>query len=115
MADTGCGLPEDDRERIFDPFFSTKGPGQGTGLGLANASRLAEELGGGLVVADAPAGFRTAFALRLPAVPPPACAAPRRARAPAGAAQRASQRRAEKRHPGPGGRSKAQGIRGFLR
>jgi signal transduction histidine kinase len=40
VADNGPGIPEEDRERIFDPFFSTKPPGEGTGLGLANAVRF---------------------------------------------------------------------------
>ncbi len=46
VSDNGPGISEEDRERIFDPFFTTKPPGEGTGLGLANAQRLAEELGG---------------------------------------------------------------------
>ncbi len=68
VADNGCGIPEADRERIFDPFFTSKPPGEGTGLGLANAVRLAEELDGQLELVPPPEGAQTAFALRLPAV-----------------------------------------------
>lgn len=66
VCDNGCGIPEADRERIFDPFYTTKPPGEGTGLGLANAARIAEELGGAVACLDPPAGFSTAMALRLP-------------------------------------------------
>jgi signal transduction histidine kinase len=74
VRDNGPGIPAQNRERIFAPFFSTKPPGEGTGLGLANARRLAEELGGSLSLlppADGHAG--AAFCLRLPA-----CEAPER-------------------------------------
>jgi hypothetical protein len=67
VADQGAGIVDEDRERLFDPFFTTKPPGEGTGLGLANSLRLAEELSGALELVEAPEGFRTAFALRLPA------------------------------------------------
>jgi len=67
VADNGCGIPEADRERIFDPFFTSKPPGEGTGLGLASALRLAEDLDGRLELVPAPEGARTAFGLRLPA------------------------------------------------
>jgi signal transduction histidine kinase len=66
VADNGCGIPEADRERVFDPFFTSKPPGEGTGLGLSNAQRLAEELDGRLELVAPPEGARTAFALRLP-------------------------------------------------
>jgi signal transduction histidine kinase len=46
VADSGPGVALESPERIFDPFFTTKDPGEGTGLGLANARRLAQELGG---------------------------------------------------------------------
>jgi signal transduction histidine kinase len=73
VADNGCGIAETDRERVFDPFFTTKPPGQGTGLGLSTAARLAEEMEGALLLVEPPAGFVTAFALRLPiALPAPA-------------------------------------------
>ncbi len=44
IADRGCGIPEQDREKIFQPFFSTKK--KGTGLGLANVKRIMEAQGG---------------------------------------------------------------------
>lgn len=71
VADDGPGIPEEDRERVFHPFVTGKPPGEGTGLGLPNALRLAEEQGGSLELVAPPQGFRTAFALRLPAVRPP--------------------------------------------
>jgi len=66
VADNGPGIPEEDRERIFDPFYTTKAPGEGTGLGLANALRLAEQLGGRLGLAEEPRSEGAAFVLRLP-------------------------------------------------
>ena len=50
VADTGSGISSDLMPRIFDPFFSTKGPGKGYGLGLAISLSLAESLGGTLTV-----------------------------------------------------------------
>jgi len=66
ISDNGSGIADGDRERIFDPFYTTKPPGQGTGLGLSTAARLAEELEGTLALAEPPPGFRTSFVLRLP-------------------------------------------------
>ena len=67
ISDNGPGIPEDLRERIFDPFFSTKASSGGMGLGLAISIRLAEDLGGDLSVqANAPKG--ALFELHLPAL-----------------------------------------------
>jgi signal transduction histidine kinase len=66
VEDNGPGIAAEDSERIFDPFFSTKAPGEGTGLGLSNALRLAEEFGGSLQLEAAAEGPGAAFALRLP-------------------------------------------------
>jgi signal transduction histidine kinase len=54
VADTGSGVPADVLAKIFDPFFSTKGPGKGYGLGLAISLTLAESLGGGISVESKP-------------------------------------------------------------
>ncbi|MFO0687628.1 MAG: ATP-binding protein [Myxococcota bacterium] len=54
VSDSGGGVPADQVDRIFDPFFTTKPPGEGTGLGLANARRLAEEMGGSVELEPAP-------------------------------------------------------------
>ena len=67
VADQGAGIDPEDLDRLFDPFFTTKPAGEGTGLGLANSLRLAEELSGALELVEPPQGFRTAFRLRLAA------------------------------------------------
>ena len=46
IRDNGCGIATADLARIFDPFYTTKPPGEGTGLGLAVCQRIIEEAGG---------------------------------------------------------------------
>jgi len=65
MADTGQGMDEATRRRAIEPFFSTKGVGQGTGLGLSMAHGLALQLGGGLTIESAP-GAGTTVTIWLP-------------------------------------------------
>ena len=65
VADTGSGVPADVLTKIFEPFFSTKGPGKGYGLGLAISLTLAESLGGGINV-DSKLGAGSRFRLWLP-------------------------------------------------
>lgn len=65
VHDTGGGMTPEVQARIFKPFFTTKGPGQGTGLGLASVRQLMHDLGGSLAVASQP-GVGTTFVLRLP-------------------------------------------------
>ncbi len=67
VRDNGPGIPEAQRERIFDAFFTTKEPGEGTGLGLASAVRLAEEQGGAVELRPAEVTTGASFVLRLPA------------------------------------------------
>jgi signal transduction histidine kinase len=55
------------QSKIFSPFFTTKGPGQGTGLGLASVRQLMHDLGGTLAVASQPE-VGTTFVLRFPLV-----------------------------------------------
>ncbi len=67
VADTGCGVSQEDREKLFLPYFSTKG--RGTGLGLAIVNHILSEHHGLIHVEDnAPAGAR--FIVELPAVTP---------------------------------------------
>lgn len=64
VVDSGTGIPKNIRERIFDPFFSTKPVGQGTGLGLSIVSSIVHSYGGEIIVEDmAPSG--TAFVLNF--------------------------------------------------
>jgi C4-dicarboxylate-specific signal transduction histidine kinase len=57
VADTGCGISADDKEKLFLPYFSTKG--RGTGLGLAIVSHILSEHGAKIRVEDnRPAGAR---------------------------------------------------------
>jgi two-component system nitrogen regulation sensor histidine kinase GlnL len=66
VADTGSGIPVEDRERIFTPFFTTKG--RGTGLGLAVTHRLVTQHGG-LIHVDSEQGRGTRFRVSLPVAP----------------------------------------------
>ncbi|BDG09871.1 hybrid sensor histidine kinase/response regulator [Anaeromyxobacter paludicola] len=50
VADTGCGIPPENRKRIFDPFFTTKPVGEGTGLGLSICHNIVSAHGGELEV-----------------------------------------------------------------
>ena len=67
IGDTGAGIREEDLAKIFDPFYTTKGPGQGTGLGLAISLGIIESLGGKIKVESSP-GKGTTFTLLLPAL-----------------------------------------------
>jgi CheY-like chemotaxis protein len=75
IADTGQGMDEETKRRAIEPFFSTKGIGQGTGLGLSMAHGLAMQLGGALTIASAP-GAGTTITIWLPeSQAPVACGA----------------------------------------
>lgn len=65
VKDNGPGIPDDVRDRIFEPFFSTKAAGKGTGLGLAMARAIIEEHGGWIEF-DSKAGEGTEFRIYLP-------------------------------------------------
>jgi CheY-like chemotaxis protein len=65
VEDTGVGIPAAVLERIFDPFFSTKGVGEGTGLGLSLVHGIVIDLGGAIDVKSV-AGQGTSFEIWLP-------------------------------------------------
>ena len=67
VRDTGPGVPEALREKIFDPYFTTKSPEHGTGLGLFIVSGIVRRLGGAIWVGDNPNGGAV-FHVLLPAV-----------------------------------------------
>jgi len=66
VADNGCGIPESDLKRIFEPFFSTKTKQGGTGLGLSITYGLVQELGGSIAVTSQ-VGSGTKFTITFPA------------------------------------------------
>lgn len=71
VRDNGMGMSEEVRERIFEPFYTTKETGQGTGLGLATVWHLIKTMGGRLDV-ETVSGQGSAFHVWLPAVAAPA-------------------------------------------
>jgi len=64
VEDNGKGIPNDLVSRIFDPFFSTKSPGQGTGLGLSVSARIVQDMDGDIEVESGEG--RTVFRVTLP-------------------------------------------------
>ncbi|MBN1242404.1 MAG: response regulator [Spirochaetales bacterium] len=67
VADSGIGMEADELPRIFEPFYTTKGPGSGTGLGLAMVSSIVREAGG-LVDVESEPGRGSVFSILLPAI-----------------------------------------------
>jgi len=65
FCDTGAGLGEADPKRIFEPFYTTKPDGQGSGLGLAMCREIVSRAGG-TIAADTPAAGGTRITIRLP-------------------------------------------------
>lgn len=76
VADTGTGMSEQVRARIFDRFFTTKPAGQGTGLGLSTVHGIVADLGGAVEV-ESREGHGTTFRIFLPAGSRAAVPAPR--------------------------------------
>ena len=66
ISDTGTGIPPEVLDRIFEPFFSTKGPDKGTGLGLSTVLGIIKSHGGYIRVYSVP-GQGTTFTVHLPA------------------------------------------------
>jgi hypothetical protein len=68
VQDTGTGMPDHVLQKATQPYFSTKGPGQGSGLGLASVNGLCRQLGGGLLISSE-AGSGTEITIALPVEP----------------------------------------------
>jgi two-component system NtrC family sensor kinase len=74
LHDNGKGMSEAESVHIFEPFYTTKGPGQGTGLGLATCHRIVEQHGGEITVASK-VNEGTTFLITLPIQRPDSSAA----------------------------------------
>lgn len=68
VEDDGQGIPEELRTKIFEPFFSTKAPERGTGLGLALCQDLVHENGGEIALERTAPGAGSSFVLRIPRI-----------------------------------------------
>jgi two-component system NtrC family sensor kinase len=66
ISDTGCGIPQEYLSKLFDPFFSTKRTGEGTGLGLSVTLGIVEKHNGTIDV-KSKVGEGSTFVIRLPA------------------------------------------------
>jgi signal transduction histidine kinase len=68
VKDNGCGIPLELQQKVFEPLFTTKGPGAGTGLGLAICKELVERMGGQISL-QSTVGAGTMVELRLRVAP----------------------------------------------
>ncbi len=73
VIDTGCGIPEYQLERVFEPFFSTKSPGEGSGLGLSIVYGFVKQSGGKIEI-DSQIQVGTTIRIILPTDSPPTLA-----------------------------------------
>jgi CheY-like chemotaxis protein len=70
VRDTGCGMTDEILSRLFQPFFTTKDPGRGTGLGLATVREIIGQHSGWVEVSSE-RGRGTEFRIYIPCAPPP--------------------------------------------
>lgn len=66
IEDNGDGIPVEDREKIFEPFYTTKPAGDGTGLGLSLSFEIVETQHGGHLTVDSKVGDYTCFTISIP-------------------------------------------------
>jgi PAS domain S-box-containing protein len=69
VSDSGIGIPEEVRSRLFEPFFTTRDVGKGTGLGLSTCYEIVKAHGGEILV-ESESGQGATFTVRLPLSPP---------------------------------------------
>ena len=68
VSDNGTGMDEQTSQRIFEPYFTTKASGKGTGLGLATVRSIVVRMGGRVLVRSTP-GMGTTFRVEVPGLP----------------------------------------------
>ena len=66
MRDNGTGIPPEIRDKLFQPFFTTKPTGEGTGLGLSISYDIVTQQHGGTIAVASELGEFTEFTIRLP-------------------------------------------------
>jgi K+-sensing histidine kinase KdpD len=66
IRDNGTGIPAEIRDKLFQPFFTTKPTGEGTGLGLSISYDIVTQQHGGTIEVDSEVGTFAEFAVRLP-------------------------------------------------
>jgi signal transduction histidine kinase len=66
IGDNGCGVPKENLSKLYDPFFTTKEVGRGTGQGLTISHSIVVDKHGGHISVDSSVGRGTEFTLRLP-------------------------------------------------
>jgi two-component system NtrC family sensor kinase len=69
VRDNGIGIPPEIQDRLFQPFFTTKPPGEGTGLGLSMSYDIVTQQHGGSISVDSKIGEYSEFTVRLPRSP----------------------------------------------
>jgi two-component system NtrC family sensor kinase len=66
IRDNGIGIPAEIKDKLFQPFFTTKPTGEGTGLGLSIGYDIVTQQHGGTIEVDSRLGDFTEFTVRLP-------------------------------------------------